>query len=173
MAKTAYTWDPFTGEAKGVKIARNKSDQGEILLPGNATWEKPPVVGEDRIAIWTGKSWDITADYRKKTFYDTETGAALPRLEIGHLPAENMTQLQPPACTVWDGKAWIFDEKLWLEAAIRPERDGRLAGTDWSQLADSPLTAEKRQEYADYRKELRDLPATISFVDPEFPKEPA
>lgn len=40
---------------------------------------------------------------------------------------------------------------------IRQERNNRLSECDWTQLADSPLTLEKRQEWAQYRQKLRDL----------------
>ena len=55
---------------------------------------------------------------------------------------------------------------LWEE--LRQKRDIRLAGSDWTQMADSPLSNSKKAEWATYRQALRDLPNTLearaSFV---------
>tara|TARA_B100001093_G_scaffold188437_1_gene181002 strand:- start:1961 stop:2332 length:372 start_codon:yes stop_codon:yes gene_type:complete len=48
--------------------------------------------------------------------------------------------------------------------AIREMRDEFLAGCDWTQVPDSPLTAEKRSEWQMYRQKLRDLPADYEHV---------
>ena len=47
---------------------------------------------------------------------------------------------------------------------IRAQRNGMLAGCDWTQVSDSPLTDEKKAEWATYRQELRDLPSKHSKV---------
>ena len=49
--------------------------------------------------------------------------------------------------------------------ALRAERDARLAKCDWTQGNDSPLDAQVKADWADYRNELRDLPANTE--DPE------
>ena len=44
---------------------------------------------------------------------------------------------------------------------------------DWTQGNDSPLTDEKKAEWATYRQELRDIPATYSKVsEVVWPTEP-
>jgi hypothetical protein len=57
--------------------------------------------------------------------------------------------------------------------AVRGERDGLLAGCDWTQVADAPLTAGEREAWADYRQALRDVPQTFDSPDdvvwPEAP----
>ena len=42
--------------------------------------------------------------------------------------------------------------------ALRTERNARLAASDWTQLQDAHLSAEKKSAWADYRQSLRDLP---------------
>ena len=42
--------------------------------------------------------------------------------------------------------------------ASRMLRDARLATCDWTQAADSPLTASKKTAWANYRAALRNLP---------------
>ena len=41
---------------------------------------------------------------------------------------------------------------------IYAKRLALLEGTDWTQLPDSPLTEEKRTEWATFRQALRDIP---------------
>lgn len=41
---------------------------------------------------------------------------------------------------------------------IRDRRKLLLQGCDWTQAVDSPLSAESKQAWADYRQALRDLP---------------
>jgi Phage tail assembly chaperone protein len=57
-------------------------------------------------------------------------------------------------------------------ANLRSDRNVLLAGSDWTQLADSP--AETRAAWAEYRQKLRDLPANTE--DPtngiNWPKPP-
>jgi acyl carrier protein phosphodiesterase len=48
---------------------------------------------------------------------------------------------------------------------IRAERNALLTSSDWTQLTDSPLSAEDKQAWADYRQALRDLPDTFTTVD--------
>lgn len=47
-------------------------------------------------------------------------------------------------------------------ALIRIERDDLLSKSDWTQGADSPLSEEKKTEWAAYRQSLRDLPLSIT-----------
>ena len=57
---------------------------------------------------------------------------------------------------------------------IRSQRNGLLAGSDWTQVADSPLPDEKKAEWATYRQELRDHLAQSDRVStmPEWPTQP-
>ena len=65
----------------------------------------------------------------------------------------------------------IITERQW--AAIRDQRNQMLAKCDWTQLADSHLSAERQAAWADYRQALRDLPDEVT--DPtqvEWPLDP-
>ena len=59
---------------------------------------------------------------------------------------------------------------------IRRFRDALLAKSDWTQNNDSPLLDAKKQEWATYRKALRDLPSqhqsTNNIDDVIFPTTP-
>lgn len=55
--------------------------------------------------------------------------------------------------------------------ALRRRRDHRLAASDWTQLADAPLSPESRAAWAVYRQALRALPDNTP--DPANPVWPA
>jgi hypothetical protein len=50
-----------------------------------------------------------------------------------------------------------------LELSEKSKRDELLLKSDWTQIADSGLSAEKKTEWAGYRQSLRDLPKQSGF----------
>ena len=52
---------------------------------------------------------------------------------------------------------------------VRLWRNGELAATDWTQVADAPVDA---SAWATYRQALRDLPDTIDIDNPVLPEAP-
>tara|TARA_Y100001972_G_scaffold106535_1_gene135018 strand:- start:51 stop:269 length:219 start_codon:yes stop_codon:yes gene_type:complete len=68
------------------------------------------------------------------------------------------------------------------ERHFRQIRNVKLARSDWTQNPDSPLSEEKKKEWATYRQKLRDLPKTVTpkflpnspkIDESEFPTEPS
>ena len=55
-----------------------------------------------------------------------------------------------------DAKVQAKTAQAW--SALRTERNARLAASDYTQLQDAHLSAEKKSAWADYRQALRDLP---------------
>ena len=55
-----------------------------------------------------------------------------------------------------DAKVQAKIQQAWT--ALRTERNARLAASDYTQLQDAHLSAEKKSAWADYRQALRDLP---------------
>ena len=59
---------------------------------------------------------------------------------------------------------------------IRNKRLYLLQDSDWTVVADSPLSDTKKAEWSTYRQELRDLPSshqsTTNFDDVVFPTQP-
>lgn len=80
---------------------------------------------------------------------------------------------------VWDGESFITPgpseadiEQAWVD--LRKRRDGLLAASDWTQIADAPLNDVQRQDAADYRQALRDFPeACEDPLDPVWPEAPS
>jgi hypothetical protein len=73
---------------------------------------------------------------------------------------------------------WAFDGTTWTEPTVsaedlRVERDALLTESDFTQLADSPLTDEQKAAWATYRQQLRDLPDSyVPVAEPEWPTKP-
>jgi Phage tail assembly chaperone protein len=57
-----------------------------------------------------------------------------------------------------------------LLTAIRVQRDGLLAGCDWTQLPDAPEA--NKATWAVYRQALRDFPETCNAENPIWPVRP-
>ena len=58
--------------------------------------------------------------------------------------------------------------------SVRVVRDKKLTETDWTQMADSPLSSDKKTEWATYRTSLRDLPSASGFPHTmTWPTEPS
>lgn len=61
-------------------------------------------------------------------------------------------------------------------AELKRIRQSLLADSDWTQVPDSPFTAEQRREWQMYRQDLRDLPEGFAHVtsidDVVFPDPP-
>ena len=51
----------------------------------------------------------------------------------------------------------------------RSERNRLLAETDWTQGNDSPLSSDKKTEWANYRTALRNLPSTNGWPNVDMP----
>ena len=66
--------------------------------------------------------------------------------------------------------AWDAGEDNRQAAAVRADRNGRLAATDWTQIADS--TADK-PAWSTYRQALRDVPLQAGFPqNVSWPQKP-
>lgn len=65
--------------------------------------------------------------------------------------------------------------EIWVHARAR--RDYRLQMSDWTQMPDSPLSDEKKAEWAAYRAALRQIPQTYEtashLADIIFPEQPS
>lgn len=104
------------------------------------------------LSLYPGAEWMLEGDsYEGLTW-----------LSEGELPSQAELDAAWPA--VRDAAAWD---------RVRAERDRLLSESDWTQVADAPLTASEKQAWADYRQALRDVPQTQedphSIVWPDAP----
>lgn len=56
--------------------------------------------------------------------------------------------------------------------AIRLHRSILLKRSDWTQMPDTPLTVDKKAEWAAYRQQLRDFPDVCDISSPVWPVPP-
>ena len=62
----------------------------------------------------------------------------------------------------------------WLIERMKDQRNLLLMQSDWTQVVDSPLSDSKKAEWATYRQQLRDFPATWTPADTaNFPDQPS
>lgn len=70
-----------------------------------------------------------------------------------------------------DGNVATSYQTPW--ATIRARRNAKLASSDWTQVADVPLSVQKKGEWATYRQVLRDIPTIFAnTADVVWPTEP-
>tara|TARA_R100001163_G_scaffold14795_1_gene13431 strand:- start:945 stop:1307 length:363 start_codon:yes stop_codon:yes gene_type:complete len=119
-----------------------------------------------------------------KTIYDKSSGSiravgtfdVAANLRAGEAAFDGA--VDPDRFLIIDGKPVPKPEpKIDVRDWIRERRKGLLDQSDWTQSPDSPLTADKRAEWARYRKELRDLTDTqghhLTVSEVRFPDPPS
>ena len=74
------------------------------------------------------------------------------------LTAQEIAQRQAEA-TAWANGA--FDRAI---ARLRQKRNSILASSDWTVLSDSPLSAELKTAWLEYRQDLRDITEGVNTV---------
>ena len=74
------------------------------------------------------------------------------------LTAQEIAQRQAEA-TAWANGA--FDRAI---AGLRSKRNSILASSDWTLLSDSPLSAELKTAWLEYRQDLRDITEGVNTV---------
>jgi hypothetical protein len=105
--------------------------------------------------------------------YNTDTGlirisASYSEEEVAMNLTENESSLDgfadPDLFQVVDGAVVPLGNTIPFQIELRVARDAELSACDWTQVPDSPLTAEQRSEWQMYRQRLRDLPSDYSHV---------
>lgn len=76
-----------------------------------------------------------------------------------------------PSDTVIDGEDLQFTLSLYLEL-VRTERNSRLQLCDWTQLPDNPLLDSQKQQWQEYRQQLRDFPSQLVWNESHWPVSP-
>lgn len=121
----------------------------------------------------------IQGHYQADEKDDTSANRSWLHAEPICMHLEMPAQLDPECVKCEDGQIVADQVKIDAKEArkwdmLRAQRDMKLAACDWTQMPDSPLTAQTKADYADYRQALRDLPAnTVDPLNPSWPSEPA
>lgn len=111
--------------------------------------------------IQSGEDW-IEGFYRDDEFYIQN-----------RLPVQIPTK--PSAHHVFDfaAKQWVdprTNETEWRN--VRQKRDTKLRDSDWTQIPDSALAAQKKQEWATFRQALRDITNQPDPFNISWPAKP-
>lgn len=84
-----------------------------------------------------------------------------------------VSQSDPPGFAIVNDDAKLAELRARSMPYIRETRNQLIAMCDWRVMPDSPLSAEKRQEWIAYRQALRDFPATTDPIRPVWPAMPS
>tara|TARA_Y100000389_G_scaffold34180_1_gene29061 strand:+ start:3593 stop:4060 length:468 start_codon:yes stop_codon:yes gene_type:complete len=72
---------------------------------------------------------------------------------------------RPSEAHFWDNQQWVsVDQSKFMWDKVKATRNNLLDQTDLTQIADYPITSEKKAEFAAYRQALRDIPQAQSTV---------
>lgn len=105
--------------------------------------------------------------YRDYTTYDPSTGEITGRVTTRKEPVQPSIPgvYSPDTHKVVGGKPLKRSTQEVTQRAseasrrnMRIDRDSFLLSSDWTQMPDSPLSEQERQQWAAYRQQLRDLP---------------
>lgn len=154
-----YGFHNETGELLGVETPeRDPLDPSRILAPAFTTSVAPPAFGDGQRPVFIGGAWSVVADHRGEVWY---RGREPVLIETLGEPVDGLTPELAP----------LPIEEQW--AAMRAQRDARLAASDWTQMVDVPLTSPTVDAWRAYRQALRDLPGlTADPSAPEWPEKP-
>ena len=78
------------------------------------------------------------------------------------IPIAIPTSPSPYAVFNFSTKQWVLNENLAI-AEVSDQRQKLLYASDWTQIPNNPLTAEKQAEWATYRQQLRDIPSQSGY----------
>lgn len=115
---------------------------------------------------------------RSVRFRNIATGDFLPRvftasdsiISANTPPGHEAVDAPPDALATLPGLDALPEPHRTLRA--RDQRDILLRASDWTQLADAPITPQEKQQWAAYRKALRDMPSSSTFPNDRFPNPP-
>jgi len=103
-------------------------------------------------ALYPGAEWSLNGDTYDGLVWHSDS------------PMPSQDELDDAWPSVRDARAWD---------AVRAERDRLLGASDWTQVADAPLSSADKQAWQDYRQTLRDVPQDFDTPDdvvwPETP----
>jgi len=184
-----YNYSQATFEFIGQSEARpDPLEENKYLIPANSTEIEPPEISENQIAVFNPdtNNWDIKPDFRGKVFWNKQTKEKIVIFEIGTIPDESLTNIEPSENDVWQDDCWETDIELWKTNFLRPQRNALLNEYLWmvdrhkqqkelviaGLIEQTKLSDSQYLELLQYIQELRDLPETINFENPVFPTKP-
>lgn len=117
-----YTANPNTGEYESTStatldpVASKRLRSNVYTLPAYSTYEKPPEVGENEVAVLQDGSWTVEKDFRGTKLYSHSTKEEIEVTDIGQLPFGYSLD-KPGDYDSWGANVWVTDEDAQLEGA--------------------------------------------------------
>lgn len=154
------------------------NEQGQYIgFDDNSTIPLPPETWPPIVPVWDGAAWQLIEDHRGLVVYRKTDGAEHTIDALGPIPDE-YTTTAPEPYSVWDASAgaWVWNRDRWLDEYVRPERNARINAVVWRVERwerEERLGLPHHDDRAAldmYVQALCDLPETISFDNPVFPK---
>lgn len=102
----------------------------------------------------------VEADINSNQYYDGSDFVIQENEVVEYQKVRNKTQQE------------IEEETEGMWRAVRDGRNQLLLGCDWTQLSDSPLTTEKKNEWQTYRQSLRDITEQSDPFSINWPTKP-
>ena len=139
-------------------------------------WLATVTSGDPPVSDFSGEDYEIVETDAPLSYQDDE-GNIISFNQSGHIEGQNYF-------LKWDGTKIVKDDtaKAAYDLAqewkrIRAERTRLLSESDWTQGGDSPLTTQKKSDWAKYRTSLRTLPEDQSsktkYSDITWPTKPS
>ena len=155
-------------------VSQFKASYPNTSFPKQITTDILDSYGYD--AVLNGAAATVTAPYGVSTRDGVEQidGKWFTKFIAGPVFTDT-TDSEGKVTTAADNEA-AYKARIDATAAtsVRATRDQKLTDTDWTQMADSPLTSDKKTEWAAYRTSLRDLPSASGFPHTmTWPTEPS
>jgi hypothetical protein len=76
---------------------------------------------------------------------------------------DELNWIPTPTVEIINRPLTLEEKSNLINNCIRPQRNQLLVASDWTQIADCPLDAAKKLEWATYRQSLRDFPESVDF----------
>ena len=137
---------------------------------------KLTLVAEDKVVVKDGEAYhDLQLQWLPSNVWALEWNDDKGHIEYRDGTVEPISELgiYEEAVTEWNTAINTPPTPPNWEEVFRRERDRLLSESDWTQLTDNALTDAKKQEWAVYRQQLRDLPANTSdFENVTYPTPP-
>lgn len=130
---------------------------GQVARHGKAVQEVVPLYAEGDFGVVTENLPDNPNDYR----FDGETFIPLPPRVEGKPKYDHTTD------------SWVdYRDAATALSEVRHERNQRLRACDWTQIPDSALVAQTKQQWVTYRQALRDITNQTDPFNIVWPTKP-
>ena len=155
-----------------------------LSKPEYWTWLATVTSGDPPVSDFSGEDYEIVETDAPLSYESTDEDGNTRTISFNESKHITMNLEGIHYHLKWDGTKIVKDDtaKAAWELAeewkqIRTERNGLLAESDWTQGGDSPLTTQKKSDWAKYRTSLRTLPEDQSsktkYSDITWPTKPS